>query len=247
MARPTFFLEVGSIGGVGGAIYIYNLEEVPVSGRKRFNIISPVLEEQIAEGRYKQMKQNHNGRILPESDNRVKQIRKVLDSLIPSSGMADKDWTVDVIDSEETNAFVIPGRHVFVFTGILPVCQTEDGLATVLGHEIGHAVANHIAEGMTRSFVLLAAALCLELVAGLDGSISRLLLSLVFERPHSRMQESEADYLGLMMMSQSCHDPAEAIEFWRRMQEAEKDRPITPQYLSTHPSSHSREAKLKDW
>lgn len=92
-----------------------------------------------------QILQQYGGSVLPEHDQRVRQVRRVLERLVPQSGLLkDKEWSVHVIDSEETNAFVIPGGHVFVFTGILPVCETDDGLATVLGHEIGHNVAHHI-------------------------------------------------------------------------------------------------------
>jgi predicted Zn-dependent protease len=95
-----------------------------------------------------QVKEQYSGRFLSEHDPRVRQVKKVLERLLPyaeGEGLKDMDWEVHVIDSPEQNAFVAPGGKVFVFTGILPLCQDEDGIAAVLGHEIAHVVAHHTA------------------------------------------------------------------------------------------------------
>jgi len=146
-ARPTFSYEAsGVVGGVGG-LYFYNTETVPVSGRRRFNIISPAFEAQLGVQQYQQVLEQFRGRILSDADPRTRQVKRVLERLIPNSGLpADFEWKVHVIDSEETNAFVIPGGKVFVFTGILPICGNDDGIAAVLAHEVGHNTARHIAE-----------------------------------------------------------------------------------------------------
>jgi metalloendopeptidase OMA1, mitochondrial len=108
-ARPTFYYEVAGVGGVVGGFYMYNLETVPVSGRRRFNIISSELESQLAQEQHDLIMQEFRGRVLSEWDPRVRRVRKVLDRLIPASGLTDQKWEVNVIDSPETNAFVIPG------------------------------------------------------------------------------------------------------------------------------------------
>jgi hypothetical protein len=147
-ARPTFYRDVGLITAGAGGVYVYNLEEVPVSGRRRFNIISPALEETLGASTVEQVKEEYRGRFLPEHDARVRQVKKVLERLLPyaeGEGLKGMDWEVHVIDSPEQNAFVAPGGKVFVFTGILPLCQNEDGIAAVLGHEIAHVVAHHTA------------------------------------------------------------------------------------------------------
>lgn len=147
-ARPTFYRDIGIITVGTGGFYIYNLEEVPVSGRRRFNIISPSLEEMIGKASVDQVKEEYRGRILPEYDPRVRKVKKVLERLLPfaeGEGLKGMDWEVHVIDSPEQNAFVAPGGKVFVFTGILPLCEDEDGIAAVLGHEIAHVVAHHTA------------------------------------------------------------------------------------------------------
>lgn len=127
---------------------MYNLEQVPVSGRRRFNIITPGMEEAMGQASVDQVKQQYQGQILPEYDPRVQQVTKVLQRLLPfaeGEGLKDLGWEVTVIDSPEQNAFVAPGGKVFVFTGILPLCRDEDGIAAVLGHEIAHVVAHHTA------------------------------------------------------------------------------------------------------
>jgi hypothetical protein len=113
---------------------------------------------------------------------------------------------------------------VFVYTGILPIAKTDDGLAAILGHEIAHNIARHQAENMSRMIPLqvLRWALTFVLVASDSTGIT---------------MGSEADYIGLLMMAESCYDPAAAVSVWQRMEEDEKNRDVTvPQWLSTHPS-----------
>lgn len=244
-ARPTFYYEVGGLGVAAGGFYVYNVEVVPVSGRRRFNVVSPETEKSMSEEMYNQILQEYQGRILPPWDRRVQMVQRVLDRLIPASGLADENWEVHVIDDPQMNAFVIPGGKVFVFSGILPICRNEDGLAAVLGHEIAHNVAHHAAERMSQSIFVLAAALGVDIFLGGTGGITRMLLDLTFLRPGSRSQESEADFIGLMMMAQSCFNPQEAAALWARMEKAEEHS--VPQFMSTHPSSHNRQQKILEW
>jgi predicted Zn-dependent protease len=123
--------------------YSYNLETVPVSGRRRFNIISPEYEQQMGQQQLQQILAEYKGAILSKRDKRSQAVHRVLERLIPNSGLTDQKWEIFVIESEEQNAFVIPGGKVFVFTGILPICRDDDGIAAVLGHEIAHNVAHH--------------------------------------------------------------------------------------------------------
>lgn len=269
-ARPTFYYEVGGLGLAGGGFYVYNLENVPVSGRWRFNVISPQAEEQMGQGQLQQILREYQGRVVPEWDKRAVQVRRVLDRLVPASGLlADKQWSVHVIEDEQKNAFVIPGGHVFVFTGILPVCEDDDGLATVLGHEIGHNVAHHIAvhdspllvggswprrshtdnqqEKMTRLNIIMLLVNGLAAFDLVPREISSVLATYVLEMPSSRKQESEADYIGLMMMAESCYNPEAAVRFWDRMHQVETKTGAPPQMLSTHPSSVNRQQQLREW
>lgn len=119
-----------------------------MSGRRRFNIISPGLEERLGKSTVDQVKEQYEGKFLSDRDPRVRQVKQVLERLLPyavGEGLHNLEWEVHVIDSPEQNAFVAPGGKVFVFTGILPLCKDEDGIAAVLGHEIAHVVAHHTA------------------------------------------------------------------------------------------------------
>lgn len=108
-ARPTFYYEVGGLSLATAAFYTYNLETVPVSGRKRFNMISAEQEASVSQQQYGIIMNQYRGQILPAHDRRTIQVKRVMERLIPSSGLTGLNWEVHVIQSEETNAFVIPG------------------------------------------------------------------------------------------------------------------------------------------
>lgn len=194
---------------------------------------------------YSQTMQQYGNQILPASHPKSRMVQRVLDRLIPHSGLANEEWEVHVINDPMKNAFVIPGGKVFVFSGILDVCQGDDGLAAVLGHEIAHNVAHHAAERMSQSNFLLVFAVIGSLFLGIDPGFGNIFVDLAFMRPGSRAQESEADYIGLMMMAESCYKPEAAMGLWARMEEEEKDAP--PQFMSTHPSNHNRLEQIREW
>jgi Zn-dependent protease with chaperone function len=143
------------------------------------------------------------------------------------------------------NAFVLPGGKIFVFTGILRVTADEHGLAAVLGHEIAHQYARHTAE--KASLFQLAFMLKFLLAFFVDTSFlfNPLLVQLGVNLPFSRKCETEADYLGLMLMAQACYDPREAVQFWERMSAAKEGQGV--EWASTHPIPRNRIAKIKEW
>jgi metalloendopeptidase OMA1, mitochondrial len=235
-------------GTAGGVFYVYNLETVPITGRRRFNCLSQSAEKALlGDSGYQQVLQEFQGKILPENHPYTQQVARVVERLLPSAGnLAGDQWVVHVIDEpKEMNAFVMPGGKVFVFTGILPICQDEDGVAAVLGHEIAHNVAHHAAERLSRNIFVLFAALVLSMVFDISGGSSKFIVDLFGTLPNSRVQEAEADYIGLLMMAESCFDPNGVPAFWKRMAQAEKGAP--PQFLSTHPSSKSRVQLIERW
>lgn len=143
------------------------------------------------------------------------------------------------VATDKMNAFVIPGNKIFVYTGILEVCKNEDGLAAVLAHEIAHNVASHSAERRSEYLIvekLLDALAFLNYTDVLSALLGRYVLDLGISRPASREQESEADYIGLLMMAQACYDPQAAVKMWRRMEKADEEYKSGPEFLSTHPS-----------
>ena len=236
--------------GLGGAFVAFNIERVPGSNRLRFNFVSPELEARFATGQYEQMRAQFSGALLPQPAAEVRRVRRVLERLLPHAGVdygAPESWTVDVVASDQANAFVMPGGHVFVFTGILPICVDDSALATVLGHEIAHATAHHAAEQMSRYAVLLVAALAFSAVFDLSNQLSWYVLDLALNKPGSRAQEAEADHLGLLMMARSCFDPRRALDFWQEMQRQESKMAQPPQWLSTHPSHGRRVKAIQGW
>lgn len=204
------------------------------------------MEASIAQASYDQVMQEYRQQLMPPHSKEHRMVQRVLERLIPHSGLQDQEWETFVIDSDEKNAFVVPGGKVFVFRGILDVCQGEDGLAAVLGHEISHNVAHHAAERMSQNLALMLLLGVGILFTGGDYlGLTNYLLQLVFTLPGSRAQESEADYIGLLMMAESCYNPSAAMGLWSRMEKLEQNAP--PQFLSTHPSNHNRLEKIREW
>ncbi|KAH9900136.1 peptidase family M48-domain-containing protein [Xylariomycetidae sp. FL2044] len=235
------------------AFYFTNIQTVPVSGRRRFNCFSEESVEAASEAQVKRLiweVEHQGGRFLPDWDPRTRLVKRVMARLIPVSGLEDDKWEVWVIDDPHTaNAFVLPGGKVFVYSGIINIARTEDGLAAVLGHEIAHNLAEHVGERMSSqigvnillySLIFLTGGLAIMGTSFIGGS----LLDLLFSRPMGRRQESEADYIGLMMMAEACYDPREAVRFWQRMERSTAD--ATPEWISTHPSNHNRIQNLKE-
>ncbi|KAA6411744.1 MAG: Peptidase M48 [Lasallia pustulata] len=246
---PTFRYGAGAVG-VGALGFVgYNLERVPVTNRLRFNCVSHEYEVSMAQQMYAEILKEYGRQILPAWHPDSKLVHKVLNRLIPASGLQDQRWEVHVInDDSQKNAFVIPGGKVFVFSGILPICTTESGLAAVLAHEIAHTIAHHPAERLSQSFLILPAALALSYLFDVSGQLASAALEYAYMRPGSRAQESEADHIGLLMMARVCYDPRAAVGLWQRMEEEEKASGVAvPQFLSTHPSSRNRIGLIRGW
>jgi metalloendopeptidase OMA1, mitochondrial len=240
--RAVITVSAGS-----GAVYVYNLEPVPITGRRRFNIVSPETEKSIMEGGYPQMLAELRGQILPAEHPYTRMVANVVERLLPSvKGLAGNDWKVHVVDDpKQKNAFVMPGGKVFVFTGLLPICQDEEGLATVIGHEIAHNVAHHAAERLSHSVFLLPFVIVASMLFDVSGSVVHFFTDLIFSLPNSRTHEAEADHIGLLMMAESCYNPEAAIPFWERMKKAQQGAP--PEFLSTHPSDYNRIRAITGW
>jgi predicted Zn-dependent protease len=172
-------------------------------------------------------------------------------------------WEFAVIQDDKTvNAFCLPGGKVAVFTGILPIAKNEAGLATVMGHEVAHALQRHGAERMSRS-VLESIAQLGTIAAAASGAIDPGVMQglqsaygVGVSLPFNRKQESEADYIGLQLMAKAGYDPREAVPFWERMSGCPrrmigtlcfKSASLIPEFLSTHPSDVTRINQIELW
>ncbi|KAJ9652489.1 metalloendopeptidase [Neophaeococcomyces mojaviensis] len=239
------------VGAGGTTFYVFNLEEVPITHRRRFNFISPETEKSLVSDReYQSLLQQFRGKVLPREHPYTQLVAKIVERLLPSAhGLDGGDWKVHVIDDPNmVNAFVMPGGKVFVFTGIMPVAQDENGLAAVIGHEIGHNVAHHVGERLSRQFFTIAAAFLVSTLFDVSGQFGSSVTDLILTLPNGRTQETEADHIGLLMMAESCYDPRRAPELWKRMAENErKHGGAPPQFLSTHPSSGTRGETMQKW
>ena len=170
-----------------------------------------------------------------------------------AADLKDFAWEFNVVDDPNTvNAFCMPGGKVVVYTGILKVTQNEDALAVVMGHEIGHALANHGNERMSQQVVAQLGLSSLDLALSQKSTQTKSILMQAAGAgaqvgvllPFSRKQESEADEIGLYLMAMAGYNPAEAVPFWDRMNKMGGSRP--PEFLSTHPDPTQRSKRLRE-
>ena len=196
--------------------------------------------------------------------NEIKDIGKRMEDSISEyfyrAGLNDPtvnfDWEYILIDNKKVkNAWCMPGGKIAVYTGILDVTKNTNGLASVMGHEIAHAVAKHSVERASRGALLQTGTSLIDIFSGGKlGPINQatgmntvgLLSQIGIMNPFSRTQESEADYLGMIFASLSGFDIRETKKLWERMK-AENKGKEPPQFMSTHPSSTNRIKNLKEW
>lgn len=165
--------------------------------------------------------------------------------------LKDYRWDYNLVKDKAVNAWCMPGGKIVFYTGILPICQGETGVAVVMGHEVAHALADHGAQRMSAQTLQ-----SIGMVAGnvaIQDPEDRMLFNAAYGvgtqvggmLPFSRSHEAEADRIGLQIMAIAGYDPAEAPELWKRMKANGKGAP--PEILSTHPSDDSRIANLTQW
>jgi predicted Zn-dependent protease len=186
-------------------------------------------------------------------------IAKAAEAFLSETGQQDKiknyKWEFNLIEDDKTvNAWVMPGGKAAVYTGILPYTRNETGLAVVLGHEVGHALADHGNERMSQALLANMGGMALSVALSTQPQQTQQLFMTVygaganvgFLLPYSRLHESEADRIGLTLMARAGYDPREAIPFWQRMSQQEgKSSP--PEFLSTHPAPGTRIADIKKY
>lgn len=223
--------------------------QVDGTGRQQLLLTTPADENAQGAAAYAEVKASEKPCTDPAAIALVERVGKRLAAVAPDKGFT---YEFTVLESTTVNAFCLPGGKVAVYTGILPWCQDEASLAAVLGHEIGHAIARHGGERMSQGMVQQVGGQTLAMILEARGiaPTNTQLAMLAYNAgsqvlgmlPYSREHELEADYLGLTYMAKAGYDPAAAISFWQRFAALSSG---TPSFLSTHPESTDRAARLQ--
>jgi predicted Zn-dependent protease len=244
------------------SLFLEGCAQVPITHREGLHLVP---ESQLLTLSFQQYEQVLKTSKLSSDQGKTHMVKAVGEKIARSaevflrdSGQSDKiksyHWEFSLIEDDKTvNAWCMPGGKVGVYTGILPYTKDETGLAVVLGHEIGHALADHGNERMSQALLANMGGMALSVGLSQKSRETQDLFMAVFCAgvsvgallPYSRLHESEADRIGLMLMARAGYDPRESIPFWERMGKENKARP--PEFLSTHPAPESRVDNLKHY
>ena len=233
---------------------------VPVTGRKQLAMVSNEEIIPMAFQQYQQVLKEQRVSTNQTQTALVKKvgvrIQKAVEEYMASKGLSSElngfQWEFNLIDDPNTvNAWCMPGAKVAFYTGIMPICEDEAGVAVVMGHEVAHAIANHGRERMSQGLVSEFGLSTISAAMGQNPTATTQLFmqavgmgTQVGMLKFSRQHESEADKIGLIFMSMAGYDPNEAPKFWERMA-AMSGGGAPPEWLSTHPSNETRIADLK--
>ncbi len=226
---------------------------VPQTGRTTINLMDPRQEAKLGADTFEEIKKKEKVSTDAKQIEMVQRVGKriadVADQDIPNA-----KWEFVLFENKEPNAFALPGGKVGVYTGIFEITKDDTGLATVLGHEIAHAAARHGSERISELQIIDFGAGITAFSLSKESSKNRRWAMIAYGAvatlgailPHSRLQESEADHIGLIYMAKAGYPPKEAVAFWQRFREYnEKKGGAPPTFLSTHPADEERIADLE--
>lgn len=253
--------STSSISCVLAFVFLFiSCSSVPLTNRKQLAFLPESQLMSMSEANYAQVKSESNvltGTKEAEMITRVGQkMKTAVDAYLKEIGQegmtSSYQWEFTLIESDQANAWAMPGGKVAFYTGILPICETEAGVAVVMGHEIAHVIAKHGNERMSQAMFQQAGSLALnklleekpEQTKGLLQMAYGMGTNLAVSLPFSRLHESEADEMGLIFMAIAGYDPSEAASFWKRMAQGGGQTP--PEFLSTHPNPDNRAKKLAE-
>lgn len=234
---------------------------VPITGRKRVNFVSDSQVLPASFAQYKGFLEENKLSTNKEMTNQVKSVGQnisaAVDRFMRANGMAEDAnqyrWEFNLIQDETVNAWCMPGGKVVFYTGIMPICDNENGVAAVMGHEVAHAFAKHGQERMSQGQLQQIGGLAVALGTSGESSQTQQIWNTAFGvgsglgmLKFSRVHEQEADRLGLVFMIMAGYDGREAAEVWVRMNERSGGS-SQPAILSTHPTNESRIQDLRNY
>ncbi|CUM64438.1 uncharacterized protein PRCAT00002042001 [Priceomyces carsonii] len=263
-SRKTVYVGLSLVG-----FYLYNQDEAPYTHRRRFLWIPYWLETKIGDYSYRQILYQYNNQILPENNPLYGRVSNVMNKLLTSALLGTMDekqkrhlqslgWRIHIIEVDPRkvppNAFVLPNGKIFIFSSILPICENDDGLATVLSHELSHQLAHHSSEQLSSQPFYVFLSTFLYALTGISW-FNDLLIAGVLQMPASREMESEADHIGCELMAKLCFNLNEAVQFWQRMNAYEEQMKrqqnlregYFQEFFSTHPATSKRIKDIQSW
>lgn len=241
------------------AFTVYYCSTVPITGRSQLSLIPDSEMNTMSFSQYSEFIKTNKLSSNKSDIDMVKRVGAKIQNAVEtyfaqknlSKELQGYQWEFNVVESEEVNAWCMPGGKVVVYTGILPITKDETGLAVVMGHEIAHAIAKHGSERMSHGLMQQLGGVALSVALADEPELTQSLFMTAYGvgstvgvmLPFSRTHESEADHLGLIFMAMAGYDPNAAVDFWTRM--AANSQGAPPEWLSTHPSNETRIADIK--
>ncbi len=241
-------------------IIVSSCSTVPITGRKRVNLIPDSQALPMAFAQYDGfLRENAVSKDVAKT-NQIKdigsRISKAVDRFMRANDMVKEAdsyrWEFNLIEDESINAWCMPGGKVVFYTGILPVCANEDGIAAVMGHEVAHAFAKHGQERMTQGYAAQLGGIAVALGTANQPEKTKEIWNIAYGvgsqlgmLKYSRVHETEADRLGMVFMIMAGYQPKEAVNVWIRMSQLGGEQP--PEFLSTHPSNQTRIKTLSEY
>ncbi|MDR1783188.1 MAG: M48 family metallopeptidase [Dysgonamonadaceae bacterium] len=234
---------------------------VPITGRQQLNLVSDQEVLTLSLQEYtdfmktakKSTDKTNTALVTKVGTNIANAVSLYFKSIGQESLLSEYSWEFNLVEDAQVNAFCMPGGKIVVYTGILPVTQDETGLAVVLGHEVGHAIAKHANERLSQQIITQYGTEALTSLLGGKSEATKTLAQQTLGLgaqygvmlPFGRKQELEADHLGLDLMAIAGYDPQKAVSFWQRM--SASGTAAVPEFLSTHPSDASRIAEIQKY